>query len=57
MANLLKRILLAVGFAVSYGPSIGHPNKPGDNGFEKTGVADGDKMNKLLKDPPIEMMP
>lgn len=48
--------LLAIGFAVSYGPSVGEPIKPG-NGFDKTGVADGDKLNKLLKDPPMEMMP
>lgn len=48
--------LLALGFAVSYGPAIGKPSKPG-NGFDETGVADGDKLKKHLQDPPMEMMP
>lgn len=48
--------LFAIGFAVSYGPSIGQPNQPG-NGFDKTGTADGEKMKKLMQDPPMEMMP
>ncbi len=48
--------LLAIGFAVSYGPAIGKPGKPG-SGFDETGVADGDKLKKHMQDPPMEMMP
>ena len=49
--------LLAVGLAVSYGPSVGQPNQPG-RGFDKTGTANGEKMLERMADiPPMGMMP
>ena len=49
--------LLALGFAVSYGPGVTAP--PKGNGFDKTGQASGDGIHKHMKDdvPPMEMMP
>jgi hypothetical protein len=50
--------LLALGLAVSYGPSVGQPTKRDSSGFDKTGVADGDKLKKLMADPPpMDMTP
>lgn len=50
--------LLALGFAVSYGPSVGTPNKPTGDGFDKTGEANGEKFKKLMQDPPpMDMRP
>jgi hypothetical protein len=48
--------LLALGFAVSYGPALGHP-KPQNHGIGSGDTADGDKMKKLMQDPPMQMMP
>ena len=47
--------LLAIGFAVSYGPTIGQPNKAG--GFDQEPKASGDRLQKLMQDPPMEVMP
>jgi hypothetical protein len=50
--------LLALGFAVSYGPSVGNSNKPTGDGLDKTGTANGDKFKKLMQDPPpMDMLP
>ncbi len=48
--------MLAFGLAVSYGPTVGQPTKP-NGGFDQPPEANGGKLNKLLKDPPMEMMP
>jgi hypothetical protein len=51
--------VLALGFAVTYGPSVGPPTKPNGNGIDpSTVVGDGKGLKKHMDDtPPMKLMP
>lgn len=50
--------VLALGFAVTYGPAVGQPTTPGSNGIDKNGVVgDGTGFKKHMDpDPPMKLM-
>lgn len=50
--------LLALGFAVSYGPTVGDQPKPKGNGYDQTGTANGNIIKKHMdmnEVPPMDM--